>query len=161
MEMTTNEIINKYNDTGTLTESQVSTILENYRSEAINNLKQVPNRKFALYLLDTVIEYRKKEDYEIGTGDNLMFASYLLGLHNQVEDSLLIWNAKRTDFDSFCYVDIQLVVFAGIKKTLNYLKTIGTDEATKAIDYLKRCQSAGDFEDLETYFSSQHLPWWV
>lgn len=159
--MTIQEILIKYKEEGSLTQNQLKLVLENNREAAVNVLRQTPNRSFALELLTLVIESRKKGDHEIGTGDNLMFASYLTGMHNQVEDALQIWKAKCIDFDSICYVDIQLVVFAGVNKTLDYLKGVETAEASKAIEYIKGCQEAGDFEDLDDYFSKEELPWWI
>ena len=159
--MTVNTLISTYNKTGKFDKELVKYVLEYGREELISEVASKPNRKFALDLLDKVIEERQNEDYEIGTGDNIMLASYLVGLHKQVEDSLAIWNAKRIDFDSYCYVDIQLVVFAGIDKTLNYLEGSDKEDSTEAIEYIKGCHEAGDFDELEDYFSMKKLPWWV
>lgn len=40
----------------------------------------------------------------------------------QIEDCALIWEAKTLDSDSYCAVDIQLVVFAGVDVTIDYLR---------------------------------------
>ncbi|RZJ36846.1 MAG: hypothetical protein EOO18_07025 [Chryseobacterium sp.] len=88
-----------------------------------------------------------------------MLACYILGKHNQIKDCLKIWEAKRIDFDTFCYVDIQLVAFAGVQQTIEYLKTQTLEEAKQALEYVIECSEAGDFEDLETYFNE--TPWFV
>lgn len=158
--MTVKELINIYNETGSLTEDQYKSILEDYRVETIDALRSVPNHKFALALLNLVVDARLKR-HDFGSGDNIMFASYLLGLHDKVEDSLRIWEAKISDFDSYCHVDIQLVVFAGVDKTLNYLRSIENDLGPSAIEYIKGCQKAGDFSDLDAYFTKNNMPWWL
>jgi hypothetical protein len=158
--MTIQNIIDQYKIDNTLTDEQVSIVLADLRTDAVNYLQTNPNRKFAIALLDNVIDKRKNSEEE-GNGDNIMFACYLLGIHGQLEDSLLIWQAKNTDFDSYAYVDIQLVVFAGVDKTLRYLDSLKTEESTKAIKYIKDCSDAGDFDELENYFSKEELPWWI
>lgn len=52
----------------------------------------------------------------------LMFACHIPGKHNQIEDYLKVREAKRIDFDTFWYVDIQLKAFAGVQETIEYLK---------------------------------------
>lgn len=39
----------------------------------------------------------------------------------QVEDSLLIWKAKRSDFDAACYLDIRLLCGASLGETKEFL----------------------------------------
>src|SRR5687768_6595881 len=82
----------------------------------LNHFRQNNDREFALALLDTFISIRKDPNGEM-PAENLMFACYILGLHNQIEDSLKIWEAKNVDFDTYCGLDIQLVPFAGVEET--------------------------------------------
>ena len=158
--MTIQHIINQYQSSNTLVDERVSLVLSSLRTDVVKHLFTNPNRKFALALLENVVN-KRKNDHEEGDGDNIMLACYLLGMHGQVDDSLLICQAKNVDFDAFCYVDVQLVVFAGVARTLEHLDTVKTGESAKAIEYIKECSDAGDFDDLEAYFSKEKLPWWI
>lgn len=80
--------------------------------------------------------------------EELMFAGYLLGLHQDVRDSLLLWHTKQLDFDTACGFDIQLVVFAGVEPTLAYLKEQPEPAAAAAVAYIEACKKGGDFADL-------------
>jgi len=156
-----NTLIESFQATGHLSDESWHSLLEDHREALISHLRATPNHTFALNILNRVLQARLQEDYELGTGDNLMLTAYVLGLHGQVEDSLRIWEAKRVDFDAFCYVDIQLVVFAGVEKTLAFLQSIDTEEAKYAVEYLHGCKKAGDLDHLEAYFSPNHLPWYI
>ena len=90
-----------------------------------------------------------------------MLACYILGLHNQIEDCLKIWEAKYTDFDTYCGLDIQLVPFAGVNETIEFLKGQITKEGREAFNYVSDCKKAGDFEELEEYYSNDKLPWFI
>src|SRR4051812_14028156 len=92
----------------------------------VNHFRQYKDRAFAIALLDTFISLRQEPDREI-PAESLMFACYILGLHNQMEDSLKIWKAKNVDFDTYCGLDIQLVPFAGVKETIRFLKAQPTE----------------------------------
>lgn len=131
------------------------------RIELLRYLKDNPNREFSIKFLKSIMKSRFDGDFEIGNVENLMLASYLLGLHKDIQDSLLIWDAKKTDFDSYCGLDVQLVVFCGVKETIEFLNKNDTDKALEAKDYLIKCQNAGDFDEIEDYFSSENLPWWL
>ncbi|BDD10837.1 hypothetical protein FUAX_32690 [Fulvitalea axinellae] len=160
--MKTTELINKYDKSKGLSENDFSMILESNRENTVKELRKKPNREFALDLLAFVIENRQKENYNIGDGENIMFASYLVGLHKHVEDCLVIWKAKTIDFDASCLVDIQLVVFAGVDITLKYLKNLKSDDNSEELfKYIQDCKEAGDFDEIDEYFSNENIPWWV
>jgi hypothetical protein len=129
------------------------------RADLIIHFRVHRDRTFALSLLDTFIELRKDSENEI-SNDDLMLASFILGMHGQVEDSLKVWEAKRVDFDTYCGVDIQLVPFAGVNKTVSFLRTQNDDEAKEALEYIVACSKAGDFDDLEKYYNNE-TPWWL
>ncbi|WP_062062907.1 hypothetical protein [Aquimarina longa] len=118
------------------------------------------NREFALLLLDKFVEIRKKPEGGMPAED-LMFACYLLGMNNDIADSIKIWNAKRTDFDSLCAVDIQLVMFSGLNETKKFLKSQKTDDSIDALNYIIECEESGDFDLLKDYFDKKSLPWFV
>ncbi len=67
----------------------------------------------------------------------------------KVEDSLLIWNAKQSSFDSSFTVDIQTICGAGLAKTKEYLAQLTDTSAKEALEYLIECERAGDFREWE------------
>jgi hypothetical protein len=158
--MQTEEIINELKQLGELSPETIQKIEENrsLRIDLVEYFDKNKNREFALEFLTLLIKLRKNSVIGI-SGDSLMLACYILGKHNQIEDCLKIWDAKRIDFDTYCYVDIQLLPFAGVKKTIEYLKNQTSEEAKQALEYVIECSEAGDFEDLETYFNK--TPWFV
>jgi hypothetical protein len=82
------------------------------------------NRDFALQFVKSSTGARSQpypHGQEIGV-ETLMLASYILGLHQNVEDCMKIWESKTTDFDTMCGFDIQLIVFTGLQKTIDYLR---------------------------------------
>ena len=52
------------------------------------------------------------------------------------EDSLIIWEAKQKNFDTVCYIDVQLLCGAGYDQTMDYLMSIASDEAEQTMNYL-------------------------
>ena len=158
--MQTEEIINELKQLGDLSPETIQEIEENrnLRIDLVEYFDKNKNRKFALEFLTLLTKLRQNPDIGI-SGDSLMLACYILVKHNQIEDCLKVWEAKRIDFDTFCYVDIQLVAFAGVQQTIEYLKTQTSEEAKQALEYVIECSEAGDFEDLETYFNE--TPWFV
>jgi hypothetical protein len=69
----------------------------------------------------------------------------LLSIGN-VEDSLIIWRAKSTNFDLGCGLDVQFLCGAGIEETRRYLAQTETDESRDALKYLDECVESGDFD---------------
>ncbi|NQX64748.1 hypothetical protein HQN90_01285 [Paenibacillus alba] len=63
----------------------------------------------------------------------------------QVEDSILIWKAKKKNFDTFCYIDVQLLCGAGLEQTKMYLGDANIFDALDALAYLKKAELAKDF----------------
>ena len=161
--MTVKEIINTYSIKSKLTIKQVEMILnnENLRIETISFLRENPNQQFANDFLSLLIYERKKENFELSNSENLMYGSYIVWLKKDVTNSELIWKAKNVDFDMYCGLDVQLIVFAGFEKTIQYFKSLDTIESKKAIEYLKESNEAGDFYDIENYFSPEKKPWWI
>ena len=121
------------------------------RKDLATYIQKHPDRDIALTLLSKMVELRDKDETAI-TGETLMLGCYILGLCGQVSDCLVIWNAKSTDFDTFCGIDIQLAVFRGVDETITYLETQTSEEAKEALEYILKCQQAGDFEDLASYY---------
>jgi hypothetical protein len=130
---------------------------QNSSPAIVEYFRQRSNRELLLTLLNKLIEYR---DRPWGSEDPIsvvpmMFVSYLLGLHQQVEDCLRIWDAKTVDFDTYCGFDIQLVVFAGLEKTVTFLKQQDPEDVDDILTYILDCGKEGAFQHLDTYFKSK------
>ncbi|HVU57681.1 MAG TPA: hypothetical protein VHD83_21615 [Puia sp.] len=160
--MQVKDLVNNYLQTKAISENDIEQIRidRELRSDLCKYFGTVKNREFALELWNTVIELRKNPEKEILI-DDLMLACYILGLHQQVADCRLIWKAKNVDFDAFCGVDVQLMAFAGAAPAISYLQTTNGDDVKAALKYMIDCSNAGDFDNLEDYFSLDNLPWWV
>ncbi|MBS7564253.1 hypothetical protein KHS38_07535 [Mucilaginibacter sp. Bleaf8] len=160
--MTLKEILDHYkmeNDLNaeTITAFQNDNVL---RKALIAYSRENSNREFALALLDKFIALREQPNGEISIED-LMLACLNLGLQNQVNDCLKVWEAKTVDFDTFCGLDIQLLPFAGVSETIEFLKQHHSDEAKKALEYVIGCLEGGDFDDQSYYFSPNSSPWFL
>lgn len=163
--MTINNLLSEFENNKSLSIDSIKYIQTNTEigKELITYFKKNKNRDFALCLIDKFIKIRKEpypNGYEMGI-ETLMFSAYLLGLHQNIEDSLKIWNTKTIDFDTFCGFDIQLVVFAGVEKTIEYLKANKNDDAQDALKYIEECKKCGDFDEIESYHSENELPWFI
>ncbi len=161
-QMTIKTILENFHKDKTISDETIDSIQNDIELKIafINHFRQHKDREFVLALLDTFIAVRQDPSGEM-PAENLMFACYILGLHNQIEDSLKIWEAKIADFDTYCGLDIQLVPFAGVKETIDFLKKQTTEEGKKAFDYVSECYKCGDFDNLDEYFSKETLPWWI
>ncbi len=156
------ELIKRHEITGKFSANDIAEIRANrqLRSALCHCFYEYKDRRFALAMLNTFIELRKDPTKEI-LMDDLMLCGYILGLHKQVEDCLLIWKAKNVDFDTYCGFDIQLMVFGGVEATIGYLENSQLPDAKEALDYVRNCDATGDFDELDEYFSRKIFPWWV
>jgi hypothetical protein len=125
--------------------------------------RQQPNIAFARALLAELTSHYVTAYTQGGaaTTEGLRLAGYLIGLHQDVRDSLLLWRTKQLTFDTACEFDIQLVAFAGITQTLAYLESVPDSDAAEAVTYLRQCQAGGDFDNFAAYFSPDNLPYWL
>lgn len=166
--MTTCDLLATYERTGQLNEQDLAVLTdEEDESEAGLRLyhcyRQRPNISFARALL-TTLSARYVQAYTQGGGattEGLRLAGYLIALHGDVRDALLLWRTKQLSFDTACEFDIQLVAFAGIEQTLDYLQSVPDPDAAAAVDYLQRCHAIGAFDELAAYFSPDNLPYWI
>lgn len=158
--MDTQTLIKNFKTRYNFSDNEISAIQTSrtLRADLVNHFRVNRDREFAIALLDTFIKLRKEPKNEVSI-DDLMLASFILGMHEEVEDSLKIWEAKRVDVDTYCGVDIQLVPFAGVDNTISFLQTQNDDEAKEALKYVLACSKAGDFDDLEEYYNE--TPWWI
>ncbi|MBN8671129.1 MAG: hypothetical protein J0L80_10620 [Chitinophagales bacterium] len=164
--MNTEEIIEELSSTKNLTIRTIEEIEENstLRHEMIQYFEKNKNREFALAFLNILAELRKNFRWDIPediciSGDSLMLGCYILGMHGRIEDCIEIWKVKTIDFDTYCYIDIQLVPFLGIEETMEYLKKDTSEYASDALKYITECLEAGDFNNLELYY--KQTPWFV
>jgi hypothetical protein len=88
------------------------------------------------------------ESYRIGDGDNELMKLCCVQLfhHGSLDDVLLIWHAKESNWDAHCYIDVQLLCGAGVDATKAFLAADPGSEARKALAYLIECEGAGTFE---------------
>jgi hypothetical protein len=103
-----------------------------------------PDPRFAEEIREIIrqeIADENREDNEI-----LKLSCAQLFALGQVEDALLIWRAKQSNFDASCYLDIQLLCGAGLEQTKIFLSKQDTPEAKEALKYLLECERAGDFD---------------
>ena len=63
-----------------------------------------------------------------------------------LDDALLIWDAKESCFDAHCTIAIQLLCGQGLEKTKQHLAEAESPEAKEALTYLVECEETGDFE---------------
>jgi hypothetical protein len=66
--------------------------------------------------------------------------------HGSVEDILEIWRAKESSWDAHASIDIQLICGAGLAATKEHLAAAADGEARAALEYVGRCEAAGDFD---------------
>lgn len=128
------------------------------RKALFHYFKANRHRGFAVSLLKEFIALRKT-DYE-ASGEDLMFASLLLGFHGHIEDCLVLWEAKMTDFDMYCMFDTTLILFGGIKETIQFLEKQDSKEAKDALEFISPIYQAGNFNDIEEYYNNPE-PWFV
>lgn len=148
-------IIDHWDSHQTIATADIIWIIGNKR-KVYDYLLLYPHRDFSIGLLSALIYLRKTQESDIGIED-IMFGCLLVTIHRQIEDCLLLWKAKNTDFDTFCGLDIQLIPFMGVPATVTYLQTSHDPDATKALEYILECNENGDFDELDNYYSAINL----
>lgn len=101
-----------------------------------SNINEIRN------LLSEEISNQNSEDHELLK--TFCIQLFAIGC---VEDTLLIWSAKRKDFDAGCYIDVQLLCGAGVEETVSYLNESNSLELREELDYLQKCIIEGDFNE--------------
>jgi len=64
----------------------------------------------------------KEHEQHDGLSDRLIISSYLLASYGNVDDCLLIWDAKMANFSTFLGLSDVLLVGAGIEETIRFLR---------------------------------------
>jgi len=115
------------------------------------------DRPLIHYLLEQEILYHRA--LPGGVYESIKLCAYLLFRLGHVEDSIKIWRAKATNFDTHCGVDVQLLVAAGVEATLTWLKQQDSEDAQHASSWIAGCAETGDFRNLEGYreFASRYF----
>ncbi|WP_433583312.1 hypothetical protein [Paenibacillus amylolyticus] len=93
------------------------------------------NREAIRQLLHQEIENQNLEDNEV-----LKLLCIMLFCIGNVEDTELIWQAKRKNQDTSSYIDVQLLCGAGYEETLFYLENMNGEQAHKEVLYLRQCE---------------------
>ncbi|MGP3786836.1 hypothetical protein [Paenibacillus sp. 1A_MP2] len=99
------------------------------------------HRQHIRELLQQEIENQEAVDHEYLT--TLCIMLFCIG---NVEDTGLIWQAKRKNQDTGSYIDVQLLCGAGYEKTVTYLEQKDGDQAVEQLNYLRQCEPY-DFVD--------------
>ncbi|SDL82631.1 hypothetical protein SAMN05428961_10763 [Paenibacillus sp. OK060] len=99
------------------------------------------HRKQIRELLQQEIENQEAVDHEY-----LKTLCIMLFCIGNVEDTGLIWQAKRKNQDTGSYINVQLLCGAGYEKTVTYLEQNLEDSAGEQLNYLRQCEPY-DFVD--------------
>lgn len=86
-------------------------------------------------LLQQEIENQEAVDHEY-----LKTLCIMLFCIGNVEDTGLIWQAKRKNQDTGSYIDVQHLCGAGYEKTVTYLEEKDGGQAGEQLNYLRRCE---------------------
>ena len=124
---------------------------ENFRAavcDELNKSVSASDGELARHILKLYIASHQGDE---GMSDDLRPSAFLLFKIANVEDSFLIWQAKEANFDTFCGLDIQLTVGAGVDETIAYLKGLSNESASAAATYIEECRETGDFKNLDKY----------
>jgi len=79
----------------------------------------------------------------------------MLFSRGEMVDALPIWQAKRSNFDAGCGIDIQLVCGGGYSETKAFLATCADPDAREALSYLVQCEA-----DFRNWTPHNHLLHW-
>ncbi|MDI2131326.1 hypothetical protein [Yinghuangia seranimata] len=93
-------------------------------------------------------ERTERERRAQGDGDTVLMKLCCIQLFNsgELDDTLLIWNAKRASFDASCSIDIHLLLGRGLEATKAYLSAHPSSAAAAALDRIREAERHGEFE---------------
>ena len=117
--------------------------------EVLLKTPTVVDRMLSRYILRLYIQSHGNGNW--GMSDDIRLCAFVMYKIGNVQDVPLLWEAKCANFDTFCGLDIQMLVGGGVDETIAYLNTVGDDEARKAVEYIEGCREAGDFNSLHKY----------
>jgi hypothetical protein len=65
--------------------------------------------------------------------ENLYWCAFLLYHVGDPDDVPMMWRAKHIDFDTACGFDVQFLLGAGARRTLDHLADTGHDDIVRAL----------------------------
>lgn len=71
-----------------------------------------------------------------GLGEQAALAGFLLAEHRQVEDAWRQWEIKRANFDTMLGYDVEHVLAAGVRVTIEHLRASDHPGRDQAVEYL-------------------------
>ena len=87
--------------------------------------------------------------------ESLYWAAMFLYQIGDVSDVIPMWKAKNLDMDSGAGFDVQFLVGPGIERTLDYLDNQKPNDSRLAAAYIRKCDAAGDFDDMDEWLSAK------
>tara|TARA_R110002072_G_scaffold218395_1_gene376191 strand:- start:913 stop:1440 length:528 start_codon:yes stop_codon:yes gene_type:complete len=93
-----------------------------------------------------IVEVEREDNSEEGDDDLIKLLCVQLFNAGNLQDTLLIWQAKTSSFDNSIGVEVQLLCGNGLWATKEYLKALEDPEAKDALAYIQECEATGDFE---------------
>lgn len=140
------------------TSGEVFDANEGFRFEVIKEVCRIlcpENRLFIRHLLEQEIEAHGGGG---GVSNSIVLCAGMLFELRQPEDALLIWQAKETSFDTHCGLAVELLVGAGVDRTLGYWRSQTSKQAKEFYEVLLKAAYGGEFADLEE-FRIEHKQW--
>ena len=96
-----------------------------------------PSRAGEHHALLRAVFAAEVEDRKAGGGgeyfENLYWCAYLLYHVGDPSDVPMMWRAKHLDFDTACGFDVQFMLGAGARRTLDHLASTGHDDVARAL----------------------------
>lgn len=115
----------------------------------------VSDRGLLRQLLLLEMTYRADESGPSDYFENLHWCGLLLYQIGSLDDVILLWKAKKVNFDTFCEFDIQFLVGGGVDATIEYLTKNQDSETKDVIAYIQKCRESGDFIDMDHWLASR------
>jgi hypothetical protein len=98
-----------------------------------------------------LVEHTERERRAQGEGDTELMKLCCVQLFNSgdLDDALLVWNAKQSSFDAACSIDAALMLGRGIGATMAHLAADPAPSAAAALGYLRELEALGELVDFD------------
>lgn len=154
--MNANEFINEYkNARFNLSEEMRSNLQDDELRDGIYKLIQLKDASSFHSLLKALfnyeVNYRNDEGNDGEFFENIYHCAFFLFTVSDLNDVIPMYEAKMSNFDLGCGFDIQFLIGAGVEETINYLCQNKNPTSQSALEYIKACQTGGDFDNLEEW----------
>jgi len=111
-------------------------------------------------LLRTIFQAEMADRRAVGGGEyfeNLYWCAFLLYLVGDPDDVPMMWQAKHIDFDTACGFDVQFLLGAGARQTLEYLEGRGhSDIARELRAYPELTEDLDEWESFRRGYFYDH-----